>query len=277
MENLNLTSLRNHKFKLTLEEPKHFKAIAGMGVICEVKDQQVCLGNRHLTLDQNIAVNSNIECKLNDLENQGHTSMIVAINHETIGVMAVSDQLRLEAPAVINRLNAMGLKVWMISGDNQRTVESLARRLGITNFLSEVKPEHKRNKIQELQSYGSIVACIGDGINDSPALAQADVGMAIGTGTDVAIDTANVVLIRSNLWDVLTAIDLSRKTYNRIIFNFIWAFGYNLLAIPIASGIFYPLIKIMLPPWLAGLAMALSSVFVVVSSLLLKLYQSPHN
>ena len=192
-------------------------------------------------------------------------------------MIAVADTLKEETPLVVRTLHERGIDVFMISGDNRRTAAAIAREAGIQrdHVFAEVLPSDKADKAKELQDSGHIVGMVGDGINDSPALAQAKVGFAIGAGTDVAIETADIVLIKSNLYDVLKAIDISKKTYRRIQVNFIWAFIYNILALPIAAGVFYPAYHQQLPPWLASLVMAFSSVSVITSSLLLRLYQTP--
>ncbi|TPX67403.1 hypothetical protein SpCBS45565_g03823 [Spizellomyces sp. 'palustris'] len=200
-----------------------------------------------------------------------------------LGILAISDVIRPEAPAVIQALQRRGVAVWMITGDNTRTAQAVARQLGIheEQVLSHILPGEKAEKVKWLQcavraqDKKARVAMTGDGINDSVALAQSDVGIAIGTGSDVAIESAQVVLMKSDLRDVLTLLDLSRTTFNRIKLNFCWAFGYNCIGIPLAAGVLYPAAKIMLAPWMAGLAMAASSVCVVVSSLALKLYRPP--
>ena len=172
-------------------------------------------------------------------------------------------------------LRKMGVEVHMLTGDNWRTARALGGRLGISNIEAEVLPAGKADVVRQLQQCGKVVAMVGDGINDSPALAAADLGVAIGSGTDVAVEAAGYVLMRSDLEDVLAALDLSRKTFRRIRLNFVWAMGYNVIMIPVAAGVLYPATQIAMPPWLAGAAMAMSSVSVVCSSLLLQYYKRP--
>lgn len=194
---------------------------------------------------------------------------------ELIGVLGVADPLKREAAVVVEGLEKMGIRSVMVTGDNWRTAKAVAQEVGIRDVRAEVLPAGKAEVIRSFQKDGSVVAMIGDGINDSPALAAADVGMAIGAGTDVAIEAADYVLMRSNLEDVITAIDLSRKTFGRIRLNYVFAMAYNVIAIPVAAGVFYPVWRLMLPPWVAGACMALSSVSVVCSSLLLRNYRKP--
>lgn len=168
-----------------------------------------------------------------------------------------------------------GLECHLLTGDNWRTAHAIAQQLSITNVRAEVLPAQKAEVVTALQSVGKVVAMVGDGVNDSPALAAADVGMAIGSGTDIAVEAADYVLMQDNLQQVLTAIDLSKKTYRRIQYNFIWAMGYNVVMIPIAAGLLYPTLHIQMPPWIAGGCMVFSSVSVVVSSLMLRRYKPP--
>jgi len=163
----------------------------------------------------------------------------------------------------------------MVTGDNKSVAEEVARQIGITRVLSEVRPAGKVDKVKELQLQNKIVAFVGDGINDSPALAQSDVGIAIGAGTDIAVEAANIVLIKNNLLDVVTAIDLSKKTFQRIKLNYVWAMMYNIISIPLAAGLLYPILKVQVPPLIAGVCMAFSSLSVLMSSLLLKRYRKP--
>jgi len=193
------------------------------------------------------------------------------------GAVAVADSLKPDAFAVVKQLTRQGIQVWMVSGDNERTAEHIASEAGLhlSRVVAGVKPAGKLAKVQELRDAGAKIAFVGDGINDAPALAAADVGIAVGSGTDVAIETADIVLMKSTLQDVVTALDLSRVVMRRIRINFIWAFMYNIIGIPLAAGVLYPGLYIQFPPMFAGAAMALSSVSVVCSSLLLRLYQPP--
>jgi len=225
-----------------------------------------------------IELPASVDNTISALEEQGKTVMIAAISDRIVGIIGVADTVKPEARAVIAALQDMGIKVWMVTGDNRRTAYAIAAQIGLSKefVFAEVLPAYKASKVVELQEQGLTTAMVGDGVNDSPALAQANAGIAIGAGTDIAIETAQLVLMKSDLRDVITAIDLSKKTYWRIRINFGWAFAYNLFLIPIAAGVFYPLIHpILLPPELAGLAMAFSSTSVVVSSLLLKWYKKP--
>jgi Cu+-exporting ATPase len=265
---------------IRVTQPEHFQALSGLGIVCSVKASdgttyEMAVGNRNLMTQHGVQTSELVEEKLSGLEQQGKTAMMVCANKKIIGLIAVADTPREEAREVVSALKEIGIQVWMVSGDNKKTAMAIAKQIGIRKVFAEVLPEHKKDKVSELQMRGKVVAMVGDGINDSPALAQADVGIAIGAGTDVAIEAAHMVLMRSNLEDVIIGIDIARKTYKRIRWNFLWAFGYNVLMIPIAAGVLYPFTGIMLPPWVAGLAMALSSVSVVMSSLLLRIYQPP--
>lgn len=264
-----------------LPAPQNFEAIVGRGVRATIADKVVLVGSRKLMGENQIEVKDEIEAKMIEFENDGKTAMLVAIDEELSGVIAVADTVKEESFTAITALKKMGINVWMVTGDNNRTANAIAKQVGIDNVFSEVMPAEKASKVKELQEAGNVVAMVGDGVNDSPALAQANVGIAIGAGTDVAIETADMVLMRSDLRDVVTAIDLSNKTFNRIKMNFGWAFGYNVAGIPLAAGLFLPFIRYFsgetftLPPAIAGLAMAFSSVSVVTSSLLLKRYKKP--
>ncbi|ELR21256.1 coppertranslocating P-type ATPase [Acanthamoeba castellanii str. Neff] len=288
---------------------ENFMAESGKGVCCDIQDVRVFVGKRDWIREAtNLTVSEDVEIKIQEWEGQGKTVVLAALDSRDaayqgkgkekasfdarveglIGLVAISDTVKPEASATIRFLRSMGIESWMVTGDNRRTAHSIASLVGISplNVFAEVLPSEKARKVVELQSKpqsiydddnlkGFTVAMVGDGINDSPALAQSDVGIAIGAGTDVAIEAAAMVLVKSDLRDVITAIDLSRKTFNRIRLNYLWAMIYNLVGIPLAAGIGVPF-GVMLPPMLAGLAMALSSVSVVMSSLLLKRYKKPN-
>jgi Cu+-exporting ATPase len=201
--------------------------------------------------------------------------MLVAQDGKASGVLAISDQLKSSAAEAVAELKKMGLQVVMITGDNARSAAAVASQLGIEKVLSEVLPEEKAMEIKRLRQAGSRVAFVGDGINDAPALAESDVGIAIGSGTDVAIETGEIVLMKGDLRDAVAAIQLSRKVISRIKLNIFWAFAYNAALVPVAAGVLYPNFGITFRPELAGLAMALSSVTVISFSLLLKKYIPP--
>jgi len=209
-------------------------------------------------------------------ENETHTCIIAAIEDKIAGIIVIDDPIKPDAKKTISWLENMGIQCWLLSGDNKSTVTSVAKRVGLNSnrVFGQVLPQNKSSKVRELQDAGHIVAMVGDGVNDSPALAQADVGIAIGAGTDIAIEAADIVLIKNSLLDVITAIDLSRKTYNRIKLNYLWAMIYNLLAIPVAAGVLIPW-GFYIHPKVAAACMAFSSVSVVVSSLLLRMYKKP--
>nr|WEG90124.1 heavy metal transporting ATPase 5.2 [Populus simonii x Populus nigra] len=256
-------------------EAQDFQSFTGHGVKAIVRNKEVIVGNKSLMLEHNIPISIDAEEMLAETEGMAQTGILVSIDREVTGVLAISDPLKPGAHEVISILKSMKVRSIMVTGDNSGTANSIAKEVGIETVIAEAKPEQKAEKVKELQAAGHIVAMVGDGINDSPALVAADVGMAIGAGTDIAIEAADIVLMKSNLEDVITAIDLSRKTFSRIRLNYIWALGYNLLGIPIAGGVLFPGTGFRLPPWIAGAAMAASSVSVVVCSLLLKNYRRP--
>lgn len=256
-------------------EVKDFEVHAGAGVGGKVRDRVVLVGNRRLMLSCNVPVGSDVEDYISDNEQLARTCVLVAIDGKVAGAFAVTDPVKPEAARVISFLQSMNIKSIMVTGDNWATATAIAKEVGIETVFAETDPLGKADRIKELQLKGANVAMVGDGINDSPALVAADVGMAIGAGTDVAIEAADIVLIKSNLEDVITAIDLSKKTIARIRLNYVWALGYNILGMPIAAGVLFPFTGIRLPPWLAGACMAASSISVVCSSLLLQFYKKP--
>ncbi|XP_020585517.1 probable copper-transporting ATPase HMA5 isoform X2 [Phalaenopsis equestris] len=256
-------------------DAKDFKVHPGAGVGAIICGKAVLVGNKKLMLASNVLVSREVDEYVAETENLARTCVLVAIDGEISGALAVSDPLKPEAAQVVSFLASMDIKSIMITGDNQATATAIAREVGIDTVFAETDPVGKAERIKDFQGKGLIVAMVGDGINDSLALAAADVGMAIGAGTDVAIEAADVVLMKSNLEDVVTAIDLSGKTISRIRMNYVWALGYNILAMPVAAGALYPFTGIRLPPWLAGACMAVSSVSVVCSSLLLQSYKKP--
>ena len=259
---------------LEIPEPVGFNSLTGKGVIARFNNEIIVLGTRKLFSEKKIDI-SPVEEKLMELENQGKTAVIVAYKEEVFGVIAAADTLKSSAGPAVEALVKMGKQVYMITGDNAKTARVIAGQLAVSNVLSEVLPQDKSAKISQLREAGSIVAMVGDGINDAPALAQADVGLAIGGGTDVALESADVVLVKDDLRDVATAMDLSRYALKKIKQNLFWAFAYNVIAIPLAAGALYPFFKFSLNPMVAGLAMAFSSVSVVSNSLLMSRYKKP--
>ena len=234
--------------------------------------EEVLVGNRTFLQEKGIAIPEGIEAAISRFEQDGKTAILIAVSGQMAGALAVADTLKETTQAAVTRLKTMGLKVVMITGDNRRTADAIARQIGIENVVAGVLPQDKAAHVRALQEKGEVVAFVGDGINDAPALAQADVGIAIGGGTDVAIESADIVLIKDNLLDSVAAIRLSKKVMGRIRGNIFWAFAYNAALIPVAAGILYPSFGITFRPELAALAMALSSVTVVSLSLLLKTY-----
>ena len=254
---------------LSLPEVHHFEAVPGHGLKAHVGDKMVLIGNSKLLADNGIALDG-LGTKASDMANGGRTVIHVAIEKEAAALIAVADAPRDGAPEAVNQLRALGIEPVMLTGDNRATAERIARDLGINTVMAEVLPGQKADKVKELQAQGKTVAMVGDGINDAPALAQADVGIAIGAGTDVAVETADVVLMRSDPVDVARAVRLGRATVNKMKQNLAWAVGYNGLAIPIAAGLLYPPFGIYLQPALGALSMSGSSILVAVNAVLLK-------
>ncbi len=249
-----------------LPDPDDFEAIPGRGVRAVIGDQEIYLGTRKLLKEKGIGIES-IENTIAGLEDEGKTAMLMAVNNRAEAILAVADTVKENSKEAIEELQKMGIDVYMLTGDNKRTANAIAKQVGITNVLAEVLPENKAEEVEKLKKQGWIVGMVGDGINDAPALATADIGMAIGTGTDVAIEAADITLMRGDLRSIPTAIRLSKKTMKKIKQNLFWAFIYNIIGIPFAAlGLLSPII--------AGGAMAFSSVSVVTNSLSLKRFKS---
>ncbi|HLA21866.1 MAG TPA: heavy metal translocating P-type ATPase [Nitrosopumilaceae archaeon] len=249
---------------ISLQNPTQFEAVSGMGVKANVDSKQVLFGNRKLMLKFGIPID--VEQKMADLESQGKTVMIVAVEKEIAGLIAVADTLKESSAAAIGLLKKLGIETVMLTGDNEKTARSVAQNVGIDKVIANVLPAEKANVIKKLQSEGKVVAMVGDGINDAPALAQADIGIAIGSGSDIAKETGGIILIKDDIMDVVRAVKLSRATMRKIKENLFWALAYNTGAIPIAAiGLLSPII--------AAAAMALSSISVIANSSLLKRFK----
>lgn len=255
--------------KLEMVELDSFEAIPGYGIEVSVNGQHTILGNKKLMDAKEIALTT-AEKESDRLASEGKTPMYIAMNGKLSGIIAVADVVKESSAKAIKKLHEMGIEVVMITGDNKRTAEAIGRQVGIDRVLAEVLPQDKSNEVKKLQAEGKIVSMVGDGINDAPALAQAEIGIAIGSGTDVAIESADIVLMKSDLMDVPTAIQLSKSTIRNIKQNLFWAFGYNILGIPVAAGVLYAFGGPTLNPILAAAAMSLSSVSVLTNALRLK-------
>ena len=260
--------------KIKFLEINEFNNFSGKGVTAKINREEIVIGNRIFFTDKKISFHTQEE-KIIQLENEGKTVLLIGINHKFVGIFAIADTLKETSESAIKAFKEMGLKVLMITGDNKRTANAVGKKIGIENILSEVLPKDKSLEVKNLQEKGEVVAFVGDGINDAPALAQADVGIAIGGGTDIAVESGDIVLVKGDLIDAVGAVQLSNKVMKRVKQNIFWAFAYNTALIPIAAGVLYPFYGITFRPELAGLAMAMSSVTVITLSLLLKGYIPP--
>ena len=270
-----VTKARDNDIKLF--ESDTFDTFPGKGVSANLNDEKILIGNRTLLEDNNITISGSNEDIISEIEENGKTAVLVASGDDLSGILGISETLNADTSKAIQELKKMGLTVAMITGDNKKTGEAIGHNIGIERILAEVLPGEKSAEVKRLQENGEVVAFVGDGINDAPALAQADVGIAIGSGTDVAIESGEIVLIKDNLLDAVAGLQLSKKVMGRIKLNLFWAFAYNMILIPVAAGLLYPTFGITFRPEYAGLAMALSSVTIVTLSLLLKGYVPPAN
>jgi Cu+-exporting ATPase len=257
---------------ISVAEPESFDALPGFGVAAGVKGKKVLIGNRALMKTNNVPVRQ-LENEIEKLESEGKTVLIVAVEGKAVGAIAVSDTVKEHSKEAVSALQKMGLKVIMLSGDTRRTAEAVAKQLGIDEVLAEVVPAQKVDEIKKLQGQGRFVAMVGDGINDAPAITQANVGIAIGSGTDVAVDSGDIVLIKDDPRDVATSIKLSRKTLGKIKQNLFWAFFYNIIMIPLAAGVLYSTLGVLIPPEAAATSMILSDITVVGNSMLLRRFK----
>lgn len=257
---------------LEFKSLEHFKAVLGHGIEVTIEGKDILLGNKKLMIENNINIES-LHVESDRLATEGKTPMYIAINNKLSGIIAVADTVKENSKAAIEELKKMNVKVAMITGDNKKTAEAIAKSVGIDIVLAEVLPEDKANEVKKLQKQNRKVAMVGDGINDAPALVQADVGIAIGSGTDVAIESADIVLMKSDLKDVVTAIRLSKATIKNIKENLFWAFGYNVLGIPVAMGVLHIFGGPLLNPMIAAAAMSFSSVSVLLNALRLKRFR----
>lgn len=257
---------------MTLAKPDHFETIPGHGIRVEIEGKDMYIGNRKLMLEQKIDLSS-MEKESDRLADEGKTPMYLSVDGELAGIIAVADTLKENSMKAVKELRRRGVEVIMITGDNKRTAKAIAKQVGIDSVLSEVLPEDKAEEVKKLQEAGKKVAMVGDGINDSPALAQADVGIAVGSGTDVAIESADIFLMRNDLTAVLTAIDLSHATLRNIKQNLFWAFAYNLVGIPVAMGLLYIFGGPLMSPMFAAVAMSFSSVSVLLNALRLRRFK----
>jgi Cu+-exporting ATPase len=261
------------RYKNSQKKVKNFQDISGKGIKANINGNWIVVGTEKLFEGMKLTVALSIRKEAKKLQSLGQTVSYIAINNKIKGLVGIADSLKPEAKEIIKQIKARSIKTVMLTGDNQTTAKIIAKQIGIDEVEAEILPEGKALAIAKLQGNNKkpqVVAMVGDGINDAPALAKADIGIAMGTGTDVAISTGDIVLVKGSLSKVLTAIDISQKTYKVIKQNLFWAFGYNIIGIPVAAGVLYPVFGVLLSPVIASMAMALSSVSVVLNSLRLK-------
>lgn len=266
-----LAEAKRQKIKLAAAEK--YQTFSGKGIEAITVRGKIIVGNRALLQEKSVKIAEETENRWQEMEKRGQTVVAVCFNQQLFGLIAVADTLKDYAKEAVGQLQKMGKEVAMITGDNQRAAEAIAKQVGISHVLSEVLPQDKSAEVKKLQEKGSIVAFVGDGINDSPALAQADLGIALGSGTDIAMETGQIVLVKDDLRDVITAIDLSKYTLRKIKQNLFWAFAYNIVGVPIAAGVLYPFTGFLLNPMIAAATMAFSSISVVLNSLLMRGYR----
>ncbi len=255
---------------------ENFQEIEGMGLKANFKDEdsQILLGNQKLLAKFNIPIPNEVKNTFNDFAENGRTPLFVVHNQDIIALIGIMDDIKESSLEAIKQLQKQNKTIFMITGDHEKVATAIAKKLGITNVIAEVLPADKANKIKELQNNGKTVAMVGDGINDAPALAQSDLGIALGAGTDIALEAGEIILVKNNLQDVIKAIEISKYTLKKIKQNLFWAFFYNTVGIPIAAGILYPIFGFLLNPMIAAFAMSFSSVSVVSNSLLMKFYKN---
>jgi len=255
---------------LKLERAADFNSSTGGGVTASIGGREIAIGKRKFLDLQEIPGLQKVEAQAAELQTEGHTVVFAAIDGRAAGLLAVADSIKASTPEAVEQLHRLGLKIFVLTGDNERTAQAVAKKLGLDQVESEVEPQHKHERVQQLRGRGQVVAMAGDGINDAPALAAAHVGIAMGTGTDVAMESAGITLVKGDLRGIAKAIGLSRAVMRNIRQNLVFAFLYNALGIPIAAGLLYPFFGILLSPIVAGAAMSLSSVSVIGNALRLK-------
>ena len=258
------------KEQIALRDVTDFQSTTGGGVSAKLDGRRVLVGKEKFLADSGVTLSNELKRQADRLQEQAQTTVWVAIDGHAVGVLGIADPIKPTTRTAIRALHDMGLKIIMCTGDNRRTAESVARELGIDEFRAEVMPDEKIEIVKRLKTSGAIVAMAGDGINDAPALAAADVGIAMGTGTDVAIESASITLVKGDLMGIVKAMHLSRAVMRNIRQNLFFAFMYNALGVPIAAGVLYPLFGLLLSPMIAGAAMSFSSVSVIANALRLR-------